>query len=397
MVNKSLMVAGMCLGVTTAAIAGPKAEVATETGGALTAISQGDLARLGANKRVALASCVVEYQTSAFVENDGSWINRNESRATNRLVNVPVDTLQAVADQSCARLREDLAAAGYEVVVDGDVKANTHFQQMLALSGVEPVIGMKTASGGALIFSDAGLPLYLPTGNEWGANYISPENTAAFEQAMPDAKAPPGAFKMSRTYDLPRLEVELAKALNAHVLKAWLVVGFGGATADSKRDWASGHTSVDWQGNQSFNQTVNFEGAGTALLSVREHQSRFAFRFADGQAKGYVARDMGAKVTPKDGDLVIKLAGPVLAGNEFFNIEEGKSNSKLGSLLGGSGASAGGGGSGLFGGLTGGRRKGQASFYFDTSITDADKYRDAAINAVGAANRGLIARMKTPL
>ncbi len=75
-----------------------------------------------------------------------------------------------------------------------------------------------------------------------------------------------------------------------------------------------------WSNN--FHTNIEFSGEGTALLSVREHQSRIAIRLADGSSKGNVARDVGPKVTPKAGDVVIKLAGPILAGSDCFNVVE---------------------------------------------------------------------------
>jgi hypothetical protein len=387
-------VIGMCVAATFSSLA--LAGKPVETGGVFTDVSFGDVAKLGSAKRAVLANCVVEYQTSAYVEDDGSWTNRNQTRASNYLVNVPKATLQAVTNASCANLRKELSAAGYEVVSDAELKANASYQQLQTLSGAPAVIGMKTQNGGALLFADDALPLYMPTGAEWGANYMAAvfAEEHKFEQALASVNPGLGGFKLSRNYDVPKLEVELAKSLNAIVVKSWMVIGFGGASASSKRDWGGTSTSLHWSATQGQTQVthipIEYKGSGTALLSVRDNQTHISVRLPDGSPKQNVQRDSGPKVTPRDGDVVVTLAGPINAGNEFFTVEDGAELKSSGGgvataakVLGGLG--------GLMGGK--GNQKGGKSFYFNTRISDEEAYKNSTSKAIELAQHGLVARL----
>jgi hypothetical protein len=341
-------------------------------------VSNGELAKLGANKRVALTGCMVEYQTSVKAQAGGGAFNRNVSTSANVLVAVPKDTMQEVTNRSCANLREKLAKAGYTVVPDAEVKASPVFTQIMALSGVEGVYGTRKGDMGTLLFADAAIPQYLPYIGEGGGIASPPvaAGDANYEKALPDAKPAPGGFEMSRKYDLPKLEVELAKALNAHVLKAWTVVGFGGASAGSERDWGVPTDMV----------RVQFKGGADALLSLIEHQTRLAIRLADGNLTGYTGmRERGAKIAPTDGDIVIKLSSAVLGGNSFFNVDKGGTADTSGAMAVAKGLGA------LFGG-----GRGQESFHFETRIANPADYRDSAVRVIGATHDGFVGLLAKP-
>jgi hypothetical protein len=341
-------------------------------------ISNGAVAKLGANKRVALTGCMVEYQTSVKAQAGGGAFNRNTSTSANLLVAVPKDTLQEVTNRSCANLREKLTKAGYTLVPDAEVKANPVFAQIMALSGVEGVFGTKKGDMGTLLFADAAIPQYLPyIGEGAGIAAALVAGDANYEKALPDAKPAPDGFAMSRKYDLPKLEVELAKALNAHVLKAWTVVGFGGASAASDRDW----------GVPADRVRVQFKGGADALLSLIEHQTRLAIRLADGNLTGYTGMiQRGPKIAPTDGDIVIKLSTAVLGGNSFFSVDKGDKPEESGTMAVAKGLGA----------ILGGGGRWRESFHFETKISQPEAYRDTAVLAIGAAHDGFVGLMGKP-
>jgi hypothetical protein len=226
---------------------------AQEVAGTLVQVSNGELAKLGANTRVALTACIVEYQTSVRVEDKGGMFNRNDTATVNTLSKAPKDTLQDVVDRSCANLRDKLTKAGYQLVPDAEIKADPGFAQILALSGAERTFGVQKVEGGAIVFADSTLPFYLPyigEGPAYASGLVAPEG-AVYAQAIADAKPAPEAFALSRKYDLPNLEVALAKSLNAHLVKAWTVIGFGSASASSERDWSAFRTGVNASGEKT--------------------------------------------------------------------------------------------------------------------------------------------------
>jgi hypothetical protein len=367
---------------------------AVEMAGTLVQVSHGELARLGANKRVALTGCMVEYQTSVQVQDGGSMFNRNTTTTVNSLTAVPKDTLQEVTNRTCGNLRQKLAAAGFTVLPQTEVAASPVFAQILTLSGVEGVFGLHRGGGGALLFADAAMPQYLPYIGEGGgiaSNFVAPPGST-YEKALPDAKPAPDGFGQSRKYDLPKLEVELAKSLNAHLLKAWTVIGFGSASASSERDWSAFRTSVNHLGEKTSHTSTNFKGEGDALFSVGEHQTRLAIRLADGKADGHAGMvTRGPKLAPTDGDIVIKLAAPVLGGNSFLTVEKGEKPAESGALTIAKGIGAllgAGGGTGL--------GRGSHGFHFETKISKPDAYRDTAVFAIGAAHDGFIGTMAKP-
>jgi hypothetical protein len=367
-----------------------------EMAGTLVQVSNGSLAKLGANKRVALTGCMVEYQTSVSAQDGGSMFNRNKTTTNNHLTAVPKAVLQAVTNQTCAGLREKLVKAGFSLVPDTEIKASPTYAPILAMSGIEGVLGSNSAPGSPLVFADATIPQYLPYIGE-GAGIVSGPATIAgvnYEKALADAKPAPGGFEQSRRYGLPDLEVQLAKALNAHVLKAWTVVGFGGASASSERDWGAFRTSVNPAGGVTSHTSTNFKAEGNSLFSVVEHQTRLSVRLADGKPMGYAGMmERGAKIAPTDGDVVIKMAAPVLGGNSFFTVSKGTAPAATGvaGAAAGLGALFGGGGGG---GL--GTARGSASFDFETRISDSLAYGATAVIAIGAAHDGLVGLLAKP-
>lgn len=368
----------------TLALAVPKKEMAA-TGPVQ--VTRGNLAGLAATKRIALTSCVVDFQTSAFVENEGSMLNRNTTRAVNKLTDAPRDALQGVVDDACVKLRADLTAAGYELVPQAEIAAQASYQKMLALTGIKGPVGHKSLDGGSVVLGSSDQPLYLPCGNELSVYYQSaPPPEAAYKQAVPDATEPPSAMARSRTFDLPQLEIDLAKALNAHVVKAWTVVRFSSVNAESRRDWSYQGESIDMQGNRVGLTATDYKATSAAQLGVREHQTHLAVRLATGKPDFKPSFATGAKAPARDGDIVLTLVAPILmSGSEqYLSVENAGSKE--------SGTSRMSRAAGLLGGALGSRGN-TVTFSFTTRIADAANYRKAAAFAVGEAQNRLVQAM----
>ena len=379
----SVAVASMLLVTTGTALAGSRSEPATGP----TQVTRGDLAALSTTKRIALTSCVVDFQTSAFVENDGSVLNRNTTRAVNKLVDAPRDVLQGVVDDACAKLRADLKAAGYELVPQSEIAAQPAYTKMLALTGIQGPVGHKSLDGGSLVFGSSDQPLYLPCGNELAVYYqgASPPD-ATWKQAIADATDPPSAMARSRTFDLPQLEIDLAKALNAHVVKAWTVVRFSSVDAESRRDWTYQSESYDIAGNKTTMGATDYKATSAAQLGVREYQTHLAVRVATGKPDFKPSFATGGKAPARDGDIVITLVSPIfMNGSEQYLAVENTGAKESGT---GRVSRA----SGLLGGLMGSRGN-TVTFSFSTRISDDAAYRKAAAFAVGEAQGRLVRAM----
>jgi hypothetical protein len=350
----------------------------TSTENATVKVASGKLEELGANKRVALTGCMVEFETSALAQAGGGTFNRNTSTSSNVLTAVPKDVFQDATNRSCASLREKLTKAGFTVLPDAEVKASPVFAQILTLSGVEGVHGTKKGDVGTLLFADAVIPQYLPYIGEGAgiSTYPGPGGAANYEKALPDAKPAPGGFAQSRKYDLPKLEVELAKSLNAHVLKAWTVVGFGGASAASDRDWTVPPDRL----------LVTFKGAADSLLTVVEHQTRLAIRLAGGNPKGHAGMmKRGPKLAPTDGDIVIELSAAMVGGNSFFAVDKGQKPAESGAVKLAKG----------FGALVGGGHE-RTGFFFETTISDPEAYRNTLLQSISTVHDGFVGVLSKP-
>ena len=123
----------------------------------------------------------------------------------------------------------------------------------------------------------------------------------------------------SRTFDLPQLEIDLAKALNAHVVKAWTVVRFSSVDAESRRDWTYQSESYDIAGNKTTMGATDYKATSAAQLGVREYQTHLAVRVATGKPDFKPSFATGGKAPARDGDIVITLVSPIfMNGSEQY-------------------------------------------------------------------------------
>jgi hypothetical protein len=165
--------------------------------------------------------------------------------------------------------------------------------------------------------------------------------------------------------------VELAKELNANLVKATVVVTLGSAKAAVDRFSSTTHNRYD--------------GKAFAQVGLRKGQTRIAFRTPQANAKGESApggysANFGNNAGPaKDGNVVVSLVEPLLGGTDFFAVTEPdvKTPSLLGSLLGGS-----------FG------NGADVQFTFIASVSDAAAYQEEVLAMVKLAQEGMLALVK---
>ena len=156
-----------------------------------------------------------------------------------------------------------------------------------------------------------GLPPYRGYGPETGNFEAGNYNTAG------SAANPPTMMKALTPYQMPGWEIDLAKALDAVVVKAWQVVNFGKVVAGANRwGFAGGGGTLD-----RAEHTAN----ATTHVRIREEQSRISFRLPNSSNRtGVRVRQMPNTymAPPKDGDVVVALGNPIFVGSNLFSVRE---------------------------------------------------------------------------
>lgn len=190
----------------------------------------------------------------------------------------------------------------------------------------------------------------------------------------------PSGISIGEIYGLPGLEVELAKELNAHLVKATYVVTLGSTKATAKSSFAGSNSAL---GTTSFNNS--YTGTAFARAGLLAGQSRIAFRIPSASAKGesppggYTA-NFGSSASPaKDGNVVVSLGEALLGGTEFFSVTE--PDIKKPTLL-----------SGLLGGGFGSGA--DAQFNFVATVSDPVAYRAEVVGMAKLAQRDMLALVK---
>ena len=190
---------------------------------------------------------------------------------------------------------------------------------------------------------ESGVKSYLGWGSGWGK------------------PATPGGFSLMKAatfYQLPGMEVALAKSLNAHVVKAFYVVNIGRTTAAHSRTLGS-------------RITTTAEADAFAQLGLLPDQTRIAFRTPDGNAK-WQKVSVTKPAPAKDGDVVVHLAEPMLGSTDFFDVTGDGGHERGGWLL----------------------ATGDFKFSYLASINDAAAYQAQVQTMIATATRSMLALVK---
>jgi hypothetical protein len=335
-------------------------------------------AGLAATKRVAISSVIVSFQASVADEaGPGAMLRMFQSKETAQSVLAMPDldpALQAAVVQAVyAQLQADLTAAGFEVVPEAEVKANASYQQIQKLAGMPASVKFANAGGDALLVSPASLPGYLPYVMETGPFTSVTKTYLGWTSAMGAKSITPGGpslISLNNNWKIPGLEVQMAKDLNANVVKAFYVVTIGKAEVSRRQsfDTVSG-VSFDGALVSGVQRTVSANGSAFAQLGLLPDQTRIAFRTPGGNAK-WQKVSTGKPVPAKDGDVVVRLAEPMLGGTDFFSVT-GASQQK-----------------GLFGSGA------DFKFSFTVQVNDPAAYGREVVGMLTTADRAMIALVK---
>lgn len=288
------------------------------------------------NKRLAITSFGVEFQTTVFHENDK--VRSGAERASITTVdNVEQEAMQKMTDDLYAKLVTDLKAEGYEIIAPDALKAHPKYQQLAsdaAASTTPQSIKFKfdNAHGGlgdlivetlgadgtwskATVFSSAATGFYLPaTGAGSRLEAFSVARLGGNVAKIAEAATKGGT---RGAFTLPAQELQLAKDLNASILKVYYVVSPVRSWLDSGmspgKDWAKGKTLKYAKGLLDFTDRPlvgSYLARGNTIIG--EGETHWAIQTSEvpgfGIGGGIGGGILGKKGTPpKDGNVLVQL------------------------------------------------------------------------------------------
>lgn len=334
---------------------------------------------LAASRRVAITNVMVSFQVSAGgdkTNTSGMFAAKTDASSTLQMPEIDAKLMADITDDIHAQLKADLAASGFEVIPESTVLASPAYQKMIVAAGISNFSKFANMNGDVILVGASGLKPYLPYNAETGKFGMPTKSlingwVSGFTKKS-STEGGPSSISVGEIYALPGLEVDLAKELNASLVKATYVVTLGSAKA-----------SVDRFSSTSHNK---YTGSAFAQVGLMAGQSRIAFRTPGASAKGESApggytANFGSSASPaKDGNVVMSFRESLAGGTDFFSIATPETKAKpslLGAALGasfGTGADA------------------QATF--TASIADPVAYRTEVVSMVKMAQRNMLALVK---
>lgn len=321
---------------------------------------------LAATRRLAIASVVVSFQASVAgtkAQGNGMLADKNSAQTVLALPDMDPTLQAAIAAEAYRQLKADLTAAGFEIVPEGEVTGNAAYQEIVKAAASPNFTRFANALGDVTLVSPPSLAPYLPYAME-GSAFEQPKSYIGWVSKMGGKSVTPGGPSLTSiqsTWKVPGLEVQLAKALNAHVVKAFYVVTLGQATASRQRDRVA--TGPEAPGRSSG------QGSAQAEAGLLADQTRIAFRTPDGNAK-WQKVPVTRPAPAKDGDVVVRLAQSLSGSPDLFSMT---SSSRLGGLL-APGA--------------------DFQFSFVATLTDPAAYRAEVQAMIGSANGAMTSLVK---
>ncbi len=321
------------------------------------------VAGLVGTKRVAITNVIVSFQASVgMTKAGGSGMFADKSSSTSLMALPDMDpALQdAIVAQAYSELKNNLIAAGYEIVPEAEVAADPNYQAIIGKVGFVNHSKSLNALGDAILVSPPSLTPYMPYTAE-GSVFESGVKSYLGWSSGWGKPATPGGFslmKAATVYQLPGMEVALAKSLNANIVKAFYVVNIGRTEAEHSRMLGSRITTT---------ATAN----AFAQLGLMPDQTRIAFRTPTGNAK-WQRVSLTKPAPAKDGDVVVRLAEPMLGSTDFFDVSGDGGHERGGWLL----------------------STGDFKFSYTATINDAAAYQGEVNAMIANSTRSMVALLK---
>lgn len=335
------------------------------------ALTEIGTATLAGTKRVAITSVLVTVQASTSAASGPSdWFKFLQPKHTAETVlswdSFSESDQKALANSVYEKLKTDLTAAGFEVVPEAEIKKSANYDAILKLAKIPNPTRYANILGDAYYIGPDSLTPYMPYNIEVGQfqtepkSYIGWSSKMGWKSSTPNG---PSAISLQNTWNLPKLEVQLAKELNAHVVKAQYVLTLGRAAA--KRDHMIVQTYYDKA------TTYSAEGTAYAEPGLLSGQTHISFRTPTGSTKWQ--KGTLTKVTPpKDGDVSVHLLQPLGGRTDLFTLTSESDRKDKFLSLGGP----------------------QFKFLFRAQLNDSKGYLDEAVKMVEAANGYMLPLVK---
>lgn len=277
---------------------------------------EGGAAQLSGVKRVVITNFVVAFQVDAAVRKDDATRvgqttirggNAKEVAAKMEWQNIDTALLQEIADAGLASLKADFKAKGIEVLDESVLTGQAAYASILAASGLTNYTDYSILN----ITDDAKKASPMETDRNGmakivGAKGLTPYNHSIFEGGQ-GCYAYGKSLPSQKVYYVPGFEIDLAKSLDAVVVKAWQFVNFTQLAAGVKQEGFSGGTNV------------HFDASAKSVVRLREGKTRLSFRLPTSTQR---ARNTPALLEAKDGDVVLALAKPLFIGTEYYRFAD---------------------------------------------------------------------------
>lgn len=346
-------------------------------------------AALAATKRVAITNVIVSFQASAGGEKtntSGLFATKTDASSSLQMPEMDTKLLAEITDAIYTQLKADLQANGFDVLPESIVLASPAYQAINKMVGFTNPSKFANLNGDVMLVGASSLKPYLPYNAESGKFGASPKNlikgwVSTSWGVKSSTEGGPSSTGSGETYELPGLEVAMAKELNANLVKATYVVTLGSTKATAKSSYAGSNAA---SGTNSFNNS--YTGSAFVQVGLLAGQSRIAFRTPAAKTKGESApggytANFGNNASPaKDGDVVVALEESLKGGTEFFALTGGEKKAGgvekflFGKALGGTGA--------------------DAQFEFTASISNPAAYRAEVVGMVKQAQRDMLVLVK---
>jgi hypothetical protein len=352
------------------------------------AMTDSSATALATTRRVAITNVMVSFQASVGgdkTNTSGLFAAKSNASSTLQMPVMDPALLASITDDIYKQLRIELQTSGFEVLPESAVLASPAYQKIVAKAGIANFSKFANMNGDVVLVGASGLKPYLPYNAETGKFGQPSKNLIGDWISKMSGKSSteggPSAISIAEIYELPGLEVEASKELNAHLVKATYVVTLGSTKARVER--LTG-THQGMSGNTGVVSTHT--GSAVAQVGLLARQSRIAFRTAKANTRGesssgsYSANFGANAAAAKDGDVVVALAESLAGGSDFFAASGGEKKAEgmgkflFGKVLGGSGA--------------------DSQFEFTLTISDPAAYREEVVGMVNQAQRDMLVLVK---
>ena len=342
------------------------------------ALTDSSPAPLAATRRVAITSVLVSFQASAGGEKtntSGLFAAKTDASSTLQMPEMDAKLQAEIADELYRELAAGLQANGFELIAEATVLASPGYQKVIKMAGITNFSKYGNKDGDVTLVGASALKPYLPYAAETGKFATPTKNlikgwTGGWG-GKSSTEGGPSTITTGEIYGLPGLEVELARELNANLVKATYVVTLGSTQAAVDRFSSTHHNS--------------YSGTAFAQVGLLAGQTRIAFRTPNANPKGESApggysANFGNNASPaKDGDVVVSLTEALQGGTDFFAVTE--PDIKKPTLL-----------SGLMGGGFG--TGADVQFTYLAKLSDPEAYRAEVLAMAKAAQRNMLVLVK---